>query len=298
MSDVRHFQAAAAAVRRQERAEQWWLASLTMPGLLLMLMALVLPLGWLVFMSFSGADGLTLVNYTRVLGDLSYLRSLQLTVVLACVVTVLAVLLGAILAFAIVLMQPAAQALCLALVAVPFWTSVLVRTYAWLVLLQNRGVVNKALMGAGVIDEPLRLMYNTFGAGVGMLHIMLPFMVFPLVAQMRQIDPAYMRAAIGLGAPIQVALRRVFLPLCLPGIMAGAVFVFVLSLGFYITPALLGGGRVMTIAMVIERDVSLNRDWGPAASVAVLFVLAILLLLGALRRLVPLERLTGPAPSP
>ncbi|WP_376100989.1 ABC transporter permease (plasmid) [Roseomonas sp. CCTCC AB2023176] len=288
---------AADAVQAAERRRQFGYGLAALPGGLLMLGLLIVPMGWLVFVSLSTADGISLSHYRAVVTDSSYLSSLWLTVWMATVVTALCIVLGYVLALAILVMPPAARGLCLMLVALPFWTSVLVRTYGWLVLLQNRGVVNKGLLSLGVIEEPLRMMHNVFGAGVGMFHIMLPFMVFPLVAQMRQIDEAYMRAALGLGAPVGYALRRVFLPLSAPGLAAGAVFVFVLSLGFYITPALLGGGRTMTVAIVIERDVNLNRDWGPAAAVSVLFVLVILLLLALIRRFVPLDRVVGADPA-
>jgi ABC-type spermidine/putrescine transport system permease subunit I len=206
-------------------------------------------------------------------------------------VTLLCALFGYALAFGMTLMPGWAARLCLTLVALPFWTSILVRTYAWLVLLQNRGIVNNALIDSGLIEERLSLMHNLTGTLIGMVHIMLPFMVFPLYAGMQRIDPDYAKAASGLGASALYAFRRVYLPLSLPGLAAGAVLTFVVSLGFYITPAVLGGGRTIVMALAIERDVNLNADWGPASASAVLFVLAVLAIFAALGRFVSVERL-------
>ena len=135
----------------------------------------------------------------------------------------------------------------------PFWTSLLVRTYAWLVLLQRRGLVNTWLQETGIVDEPLRLVHNFTGTAIGMTHILLPFMVLPLYAAMTAVDRDYVRASASLGASPLKSFWQVFFPLTLPGLLAGVVLVFVLCLGFYVTPAVLGGGRVLMWSMSIER---------------------------------------------
>jgi len=281
---------AIAATRRRERAAMWLLVS---PAALLMALVLVLPLAWLLALSLIVDGSFGLGHYAAVLVDPSYARSLWLTVWVACLVTGLCVVLGYAISVALTLMPGWLRAVCLACVALPFWTSVLVRTYAWLVLLQSRGVVNKTLLGIGVIDEPLRMMHNLTGATIGMVHIMLPFLVFPLYAQLARIDPAYVRAALSLGASGWMTFWRVYLPLSLPGLGAGAVLVFILSLGFYITPALLGGGRTVFVAIAIERDVNLNSAWGQSAAVGVLFAVAVFLLLAAFSRFLSLERIVS-----
>jgi ABC-type spermidine/putrescine transport system permease subunit I len=148
-----------------------------------------------------------------------------------------------------------------------------VRTYAWLVLLQRRGIVNNLLIGSGAIDHPLPLVHNLTGTVIGMVHIMLPFLVLPLYAAMRSIDATYVRAAANLGASPMRAFWEIYFPLSLPGLMAGLVLTFILCLGFYITPAVLGGGRVQMIAQRIEASVHLFPTWGPASALGVVLLL-------------------------
>jgi len=157
-------------------------------------------------------------------------------------------------------------------VLVPFWTSGLVRTFSWLIILQRNGVVNKTLQSLGLIQQPLALVNNTTGVVIGMVHIMIPFLVLPLYASMKAIDANLMRAAANIGSSPAHAFMRVFLPLSMPGLVAGAIMVFVMCLGFYITPALLGGGKVKMIAQRIEETIALYPSWGPAAALAVLLL--------------------------
>ena len=265
---------------------------LSVPALTFVFIVLVVPLAWLTGLSFLTKTGsFTLVNYVSVFSDGSYAKSFWLTTWIAVVVTIICAILGYLLAYAISLLPGWASRLCLALVAVPFWTSVLVRTYSWLILLQNEGVVNRFLQKVGLIDAPLRMMHNMTGNLIGMVHILLPFMVFPLYAGLRRIDPEYMKAALGLGASQTYAFWRIYFPLSLPGLAAGCVLVFVLSLGFYITPALLGGGKIIVIPLVLERDIAWSQNWGPATAAAVVFVGAILAIFALLTRFMSLERL-------
>jgi len=211
---------------------------------------------------------------------------------LSFLVTVLAVLLGYPLSYMIARLPPRAASMCLTLVLIPFWTALLVRTYAWLVLLQRHGVVNSLLVNWGVIDEPLALVHNFTGTAIGMLHIMIPFMVLPLYANMRAIDRDYVRAAASLGASPTVAFWRVYLPLSMPGLAAGTVIVFVICLGFYITPQFLGGGRVTTISMKIQQNVATYFDWGAASSLGVVLFAITIAVFWGFSRLFPLRRLT------
>jgi ABC-type spermidine/putrescine transport system permease subunit I len=176
-------------------------------------------------------------------------------------------------------------------VLVPFWTSVLVRTYAWLVLLQRNGLINGWLQSLGLIDEPLQLAHNLTGSIIGMVHIMLPFLVLPLYASMKSIDLDLVRAAVGLGATPRRAFWTVFFPMSLPGLFAGVVLVFVLSLGFFVTPALLGGGRVQMLAQRIESTITLYSNWGAASALGVVLLLVTLALIWLLHRVFGLDRL-------
>ena len=282
----------AAKYRTQERAEQWMLGSLALPGLLLIGIVALAPMAWLFWLSFRDASGMTLVHYARLLHP-SYLITLRSTFELSLLVTIVSVLLGYPLAYVIAQARARVAALLLLLVLFPIWTSLLVRCYAWLVLLQRRGLVNTWLADLGLIDGPLPLMHNFTGTAIGMVHIMLPFMVLPLYASMRAINPDYMRAAANLGASPVKAFWQVFVPLAMPGLAAGVVIVFVLCLGFYVTPALLGGGRVMMWSMQIERNVSYYGDWGAASALGVVLLVLTLAILWLLGRAVGFDKLTG-----
>ena len=264
---------------------------LVVPALAIMVILLVAPLVWLIGLSFMRDGVFTLANYTRIFGDAFYVQAMLRTLGIALFVTFLCAVFGYLIAYAVTLMPPWAAGTCLVMVALPFWTSALVRTYSWLVLLQNRGVVNTWLIKSGIIEQPLHLVNSLNGTYVGMVHIMLPMMVFPLYAVLKRIDPAYMRAAMSFGASPTYAFWRVYFPLSKAGLAAGSVIVFVLSLGFYITPALLGGGRIAIMSTVIERDINFNRDWGPASAMSAVFVLAVLAVFALGSRAVSFERM-------
>jgi len=275
-----------------ERREQRWMLLDTAPATVIVLVLLAVPLLWLFALSFTGPQGsLTLANYTRIFEDASYARSFNLTVWMAVATTAVCAVAGYVLAYAMTLMPRWAVTITMALVALPFWTSVLVRTYAWLVLLQNRGIVNNLLTKSGIIDAPLPMMHNVTGALVGMVHIMLPFMVFPLYAALQKVDGDHARAAAGMGASPTYTFWHVFFPQTIPGIVAGCVLVFVLSLGFYITPALLGGGRTVVMSILIEHEVNGSMNWGTASAVAIFFVAVVMAIFAAVGRYMPLERL-------
>jgi putative spermidine/putrescine transport system permease protein/spermidine/putrescine transport system permease protein len=282
----------ATALKTQERNEQWMLGSLALPGLLLIAIVALAPIVWLFWLSFRDAEGLTLVHYARLLHP-SYLITLQSTFELSFLVTFVCVLLGYPLAYIIAQASARIAAVLLLLVLFPIWTSLLVRCYAWLVLLQRRGLINTWLSDMGVIDSPLRLVHNFTGTTIGMVHIMLPFMVLPLYASMRAINRDYMRAAANLGASPIKAFWQIFVPLSLPGLAAGVVIVFVLCLGFYVTPALLGGGRVMIWSMQIEHNVSYYGDWGAASALGVVLLVMTMAILWLFGRVIGFDKLTG-----
>jgi putative spermidine/putrescine transport system permease protein len=263
-----------------------------LPGLLLIGIVALAPIVWLFWLSFRNADGMTLAHYARLLHP-SYLITLGSTFELSFLVTGICILLGYPLAYIIAQARPRIAAVLLLLVLFPVWTSLLVRCYAWLVLLQRRGLINTWLSDLGLIDGPLRLVHNFTGTSIGMVHIMLPFMVLPLYASMRAINPDYMRAAANLGASPVQAFWQIFVPLSLPGVAAGIVIVFVLCLGFYVTPALLGGGRVMMWSMQIERNVSYYGDWGAASALGVVLLVLTLGILWLLGRVIGFDKLAG-----
>ncbi|MEH2519388.1 putative spermidine/putrescine transport system permease protein [Bradyrhizobium sp. AZCC 1610] len=275
-----------------QRREQRLMLALALPALLVILLLVVLPVGWLAWQSVYH-NGFTLENYRRIWSEDIYWRSFALTFEISLLVTLLALLLGYPIAYAASIAPKRWGIIILALVVLPFWTSVLVRAYAWLALLQRTGVINQLLRQLGVIDEPLALVHNSFGTIVATLHILLPFMVLPLYATMQQIPRDLMQAGASLGAGPMLTFWRIFLPLSLPGVLAGSTLVFVLTLGFYITPELLGGGRTIMISMLVSRNVELYDQWGAASAVGVVLLVAVGAVFFAVSRFIPLDRVLG-----
>jgi ABC-type spermidine/putrescine transport system permease subunit I len=185
--------------------------------------------------------------------------------------------------------------LLLIAVLLPFWSSLLVRTFAWQVLLRDTGVINRFLLDLGVINEPLALIRTTGGVIIGMSHILLPFMVLPIYAVMRRIDPEFGRAAANLGASPFASFIRIFVPLSLPGVLAGCLLVFILALGFYITPALLGGLRDQMISQLIVQQIQQRLDWGFGTAMSVLLVVITLIILFISSRMIQLRDVFGSA---
>jgi len=175
--------------------------------------------------------------------------------------------------------------LLMILVLLPFWTSVLVRTTAWMVLLQREGIVNGILRGAGVISEPLQLIHNRTGVYIAMTYVLLPFMVLPLYGVMKGVSPLAVRAALSLGASPFAAFRRVYLPQTLPGITAGCLLVFILAIGYYITPALVGGADDQLISYFIAFYTNQTLNWGMAAALGLVLLAVTLILYGVYAKL-------------
>ncbi|AGT09782.1 ABC transporter permease [Paracoccus aminophilus] len=271
-----------ADLAQERRRENRMMLALTLPALIVAGVLMLVPVGWLFSLSFVGADGgLSVENYSRIWTDGAYVAIFVTTFKIALLVTALCVGLGYPVAYVMAILPERWSRLVMLLVLVPFWTSLLVRTYAWLVLLQRRGVVNTLLQDLGLISKPLMLVNNMTGTVIGMVHVMLPFLILPLFASLRSIDCNLTRAAANLGAGPTRAFFTVFLPLTMPGLVAGTMMVFVMCLGFYITPALLGGGKVNMIAQRIEQSVSLFPTWGPAAALAVVLLVLTAGFLGA-----------------
>jgi len=284
----------AQALRRDERKERLVLLGLSGPALLLLTVIMILPVAWLLGLSFIGDDGhFTLVHYQRMLDQPSFRRIFFTTFQVSLITTLLCVLAGYPLAYLIAQLPERAASVCLIAILIPFWISVLVRTYAWLVLLQRKGLINQWGIAMGWWDEPLALVHNLTGTLIGMVHIMLPFLVLPLLGAMRSIDINLIKAASSLGASPARAFRTVFLPLSLPGLIAGSVIVFILCLGFYITPAVLGGGKVIMVSNQIANDIEMFFNWGAASALGVVLLALTLVLLWLAGRLMRLDRMLG-----
>jgi len=219
-----------------------------------------------------------------------YLEVLGRTFWMSLVVTLICLALGYPLAYLLAALPPKTRNLLMILVLLPFYTSLLVRTAAWVVLLQKEGVVNDVLIWAGLTEAPVQLVFNRVGVYVAMTHILLPYMVLPLYSVMRSIDPYTLRAASSLGAPPVSAFLRVYLPQTLPGISAGSLLVFILAIGYYITPALLGGPKDQMLSYFVAYYVNSVIDWGMAAALGLVLLLATLILYAVYARLVGIER--------
>lgn len=214
-----------------------------------------------------------------------YLDVLLRTFWMSLVVTVVCLALGYPLAYWLSTLSARRANLFMILVLIPFWTSVLVRIAAWIVLLQTEGVVNRALTGAGIIEAPLPLLFNRLGVYVAMTHILLPFMVLPLYSVMKGIPKTYLRAAISLGSHPFAAFWRVVAPQTVPGVAAGSLLVFILALGYYITPALLGGPSEQMVSYYVAYYTNVTINWGMAAALSVVLLAATLGFYAVYRRL-------------
>jgi putative spermidine/putrescine transport system permease protein len=272
-----------------ERREQRRYLLVLLPALLVLLVLFVYPLfGILTRSVYKG--GYTLESYRQLVRVPVYLTVIGLTFRTAAIVTLVCLLLGYPLAYLLAHARPRLARLGLIVVVLPFFTSIIVRTYAWMVLLGRNGIVNQYLIALGLTEAPLPLLYNQTGVLVGMSYVLLPFMVLTAYSVMRGIDRELVRAAHSLGASRFQAFRRVFLPLSLPGIAGGTLLVFILSLGFFITPALMGGPSDVMIAMLIEREVEFTLNWSFASALAVILLALTLVGFALYNRVVRLDR--------
>ena len=279
---------------QDERREKLAMFGLSLPALLLVFVIIVIPVGWLFWLSLFNDEGvLSLSNYTRMFDSKSYTRIFITTFKVSILTTVFCVLISYPFSYFLSQLPKRWATVGLFTVLLPFWTSLLVRTYAWLVVLQRKGLVNEWGIELGLWDQPLKLAHNLNGTLVGMVHIMLPFMVLPLYASMRAINADYIKAASNLGATPTRAFWLVFFPLSLPGLLAGMVVVFVLCLGFFVTPAVLGGGKVIMVSMKIETLIDLFFNFGTASALGVVLMILTLAVLFLAHRLLRLDKILG-----
>ena len=260
-------------LRAAESRENLTIFALSLPALIAVLVVIVIPVGWLFSLSFlDGSGQLSLVNYQKMIEYKSYARVFKTTFNVSILTTLLCILIGYPLAYFLSQIPRRYVGFFMLTVLLPFWTSLLVRTYAWLVMLQRNGLINNFAIDLGLWDTPLKLAHNLNGTLIGMVHIMLPFLILPLYAAMRRIDPHALQAAANLGATPVQAFWQIFVPLSLPGVVAGSLIVFVLCLGFYVTPAVLGGGRVILVSMQITAILEDQFNWGAASALGVVLL--------------------------
>lgn len=275
--------------RRRDWFVNW---GLTLPAIALMLVVYFIPLLRVLWISFV-EPRVGLGNYALLLHDPAVQRVLMTTFRVSLTTTIVSVAIAYLISYSVTHAPPRVRRTMLLFVLLPFWISVLVRAFAWVSLLGRQGLINRALLGMGVIDEPLSLIFNELGVNIGMVHYMVPVATLTLYANMSGLDRRLTSAARGLGASRMQAFFRIFLPLSLPGVAASATLVFVFSMGFYVTPALLGGGKTLMAAQYITVLVNETVQWGMATMMATTLLLAIFGLLGALATFFDVRRLFG-----
>jgi putative spermidine/putrescine transport system permease protein len=246
-----------------------------MPAILLLAAFFVIPVVFLLTRSVTDPQ-LGLQNYAALVGSTTYAKVFFNTFLVAGVVTLVTVLIAFPVAWALAIMPGRWASVVFAIILLSMWTNLLARTYAWMVLLQQTGLINRMLKAIGLIDQPLQLTNNLIGVTIGMVYIMLPFMILPLMGVIKKIDPAILQAAALCGATKWQALTRVLVPLAAPGIASGALMVFVMSLGYYVTPSLLGGTANMMLAELIAQQVQSLVNWGMGGAAAFLLLLVTL----------------------
>ena len=237
------------------------------------------------------APGVT--QFARLLESKAFGQTLLNTFRIAATVTAVCVVLGFLVAVRIATLEKTVAAILIGLIVLTVWISLLVRNYAWMVVLGRQGLLSRLLQAVGLIDAPTSFLYNEFAVVVAMTHILIPYVIIPTVASLRAIDKSYVRAAMSLGARPTGVFRSVILPLSMPGVVTGAVIVFVMALGFYVTPALTGGRGQMMVAMLIEGAVSNELNWGYAAAQALVLLAFTLLVLYFYNRRYGVSRLWG-----
>jgi putative spermidine/putrescine transport system permease protein len=246
-----------------------------LPLLVVMLVCFNVPIVLMLAWSLKSPTP-TLRHYQEFFGTPVYLKVFWNTVRIALITTLVCVPLGYPLAYWIRSRSGARQLVALALVVLPFWISILVRTYAWIVLLGNAGLVNRSLLRLGLIENPVSILYNELGVIIGTVNVLLPFFVLPLLASMVRIDERLLQAAASLGASSRTVFWKVFFPLTVPAVSAGAILVFILTLGFYVTPAILGGGRVTMIANMLNLLINHLPNWELASTISTVLLVVVL----------------------
>lgn len=269
---------------------------LLMPAVAMLVFLFLVPLVFFFVRTFAEFDGTTAQFMAQAKGLLlsqPFLTALATTNWIALIVTVTVLLIGYPIAYYLTTATGFGMRLVVLSIVLPYFTSIIVRTFAWMVLLGEHGLINDVLRATGLFAHPLPLMYNRLGVLIGMSYVLLPYMVLTLYAAMRAIDPALLRAAAGLGASGFYTFRRVYFPLSRHGVLSGALIVYILAIGFFITPALMGGQRDITVAMLIDRELEVAVDWPSAALMSLALLLATLALYAVYYRVTDIRRLIG-----
>lgn len=256
----------------------------TLPLLFLIIIAFNIPLFLILMRSFLNPQP-TLEHYVYLIENPVYLEILGSTFRIAIIVTILSIIFGYPLAYWMTRLSSKWQLIVITIVAMSFLVSILIRTYAWIVILGNNGIVNRTLIELGITGSPLQLIYNNMGVTLGTINVLLPFMILPLYAAMLKFDHRLMQAASSLGSKPITAFFKIYLPLTLPSLLSSSILVFILSLGFFITPAILGGGQVQMIATILDTLINRLADWELSSAISTILLVTTLILYTIYRRI-------------
>jgi putative spermidine/putrescine transport system permease protein len=276
--------------REQQYQTAYWL--LVLPLIATLCLFYAFPLSRIAWISVSDPT-LGIDNYVKVVESTFIHKILSTTLRLCILTTLFSVVVGYFVAFMLVHVGHVQRTLFLFCIIVPFWVSALLRGFAWLALLHDQGIVNTAFIAMGLVDRPIRFLGHDLGVLLGMVHFMVPFAIFTIYSHLRTIDRNLSRAAASLGANPFISFWRIYFPLSLPGILAGTVLVFILCLGFYITPAILGRGNTLMAAEYIETRILQLGQWGPGATMGILLFVSIMIALYFLGRRFDLQKIFG-----
>jgi putative spermidine/putrescine transport system permease protein len=269
---------------------------LMLPAVAVLIVMFLVPLALFFVRTFAEFDGTTgefIAQAKDLLLSQAYLTALGTTNWISLIVTVATLLIGYPIAYYLTTATGLGVSIVVLSIVLPYFTSIIVRTFSWMVLLGEHGLVNDTLLATGLIGAPLPLMYNRLGVLIGMSYVLLPYMVLTLYAAMRAIDPSLLRASAGLGASGFYTFWRIYFPLSLHGVVSGALIVYILSIGFFITPALMGGQHDIMIAMLIDRSLEVAVDWPAAALMSLTLLLVTLVLYAVYYRITDIRRLIG-----
>ena len=290
-NDVIEKRSMAKHLAKLERREKLVYFAFLVPLLLYLAIFFIYPLASFLPSSIFYDGTISFDKYVRAFTKTVYLRIFLITFEIAALTKLLALVLGYPVAYLFTNASGKVKGLITAFIILPFWTSIIVRMYAWMSLLGHNGVFNRLLQDIGVISSPIPLMFNLLGVIIGMVHFMLPYMVLSLYAVMSGIPHDYMQAGANLGAPPLQRFLKIYLPLTAPGIGAGCLLVFIISLAFFITPALLGGLKQTMIAQVIEQEMSHTFDWSFAAALSTILIVITVCLYAIYNRVMSVDRI-------
>lgn len=269
---------------------------LMLPAIAMLVVMFLVPLVLFFVRTFAEFDGTTaqfIAQARLLLLSQAYLTALATTNRIALIVTLTVLVLGYPIAFYLTTANGPGVRIVVLSIVLPYFTSIIVRTFSWMVLLGKHGLINDTLLATGLIHHPLALMYNRLGVLIGMSYVLLPYMVLTLFAAMRGIDLSLLRAAESLGAGGFYTFRRVYFPLSLHGVVSGALIVYILAIGYFITPALMGGQHDIMIAMLIDRELEVALDWPSAALMSLSLLVVTLALYAVYYRITDIRRLIG-----